>query len=112
MDAAGRHTAYTITGIYADPKAQTVKLAFEEEQEYRDELALVPAAQNALGELHTLPPDTAIEAAVARLLLNLLREDEGPGPRPTTAGAPRRGLAAPARQPLAHAVRLAAEPRE
>src|SRR5260370_25826951 len=109
MDAAGRHTAYTITGIYADPKAQTVKLAFEEEQEYRDELALVPAAQNALGELHNLPPDTAIEADVARLLLNLFREDEGPEPRPITAGALRRDLVALVQKPLAQALRLAAE---
>jgi hypothetical protein len=109
MDAAGRHTAYTITGIYADPRAQTVKLAFEEEQKYRDELALVPAAQKTLAELHNLPPDTAIEPDVAWLLLNLFHEDEGPEPQPMTAGALRRGLTALAHKPLAQALRLAAE---
>jgi hypothetical protein len=109
MDAAGRHTAYTITGIYADPRAQTVKLAFEEEQKYREELALVPAAQKTLAEVHNLPPDTAIEPDVAWLLLNLFHEDEGSEPQPMTAGALRRGLTALARKPLAQTLRAAAE---
>ena len=105
-----RNTAFTLTGIYAD--TQTVKQAWKRVQDERADLAVVPVAQEVLGQLHNLPADSPVAAEPAWLLQNVFREDAGPEPRATTAGALRCNLAALAKRPLAQALHVAEEKLE
>jgi hypothetical protein len=110
MDTAGRHMAYTLTGVYTEPQAQVCKSTWETKQQYVDELNLVPKAQEAVAQLHNLPAETAIDPDAGWLLRSLFRDDVER--QPVTAGVLRRDLQTLTQKPLAQALRLTAEKLE